>query len=348
MSSFRALWIVVLVGCNLLLLDLAHGLLLKVDGTDEMEKFYHHLRRRDAYSARKLYNYEGNLTIISGDPCVTSKEWKIENHIVLYNHPETPCSPAIVEQTVQGHKAIALIWLVKQFKNFTITQELEEELLQIRMPVAYTSSNFLEESEELIRSQGHAYVVLNGTGDSILEQTVFDRLFRPMFSLVWPAMLGATFATGALLLASVCSATLTRIREWFATRWRLQRITQIPSKQYIPVDSNEEETCTICLETFEPGEKINVFPCSHIYHRDCIVTWLVRSQLCPVCKRDVFEEPEEGSGAQFSTSVEAGSSMRPRQDPDNGTESPSQLARRSCEGREFVTVNIEDTEDGAQ
>ncbi|EXC01103.1 E3 ubiquitin-protein ligase RING1-like protein [Morus notabilis] len=56
-----------------------------------------------------------------------------------------------------------------------------------------------------------------------------------------------------------------------------------------------EEECSICLEEFSlcgldrdggGGDrwKIVQMPCSHVYHRDCIIQWLETSHECPLCR----------------------------------------------------------------
>ncbi|XP_026434645.1 E3 ubiquitin-protein ligase RNF6-like [Papaver somniferum] len=52
-------------------------------------------------------------------------------------------------------------------------------------------------------------------------------------------------------------------------------------------DSMEEETeiCTICLDGYENKGKIATLDCKHEYHEDCITQWLVRKNVCPICKR---------------------------------------------------------------
>lgn len=42
--------------------------------------------------------------------------------------------------------------------------------------------------------------------------------------------------------------------------------------------------CSICLEEFSTGLEVIGMPCSHVYHKDCIVEWLKRSHLCPLCR----------------------------------------------------------------
>ncbi|KAL7167477.1 hypothetical protein ACSBR2_038021 [Camellia fascicularis] len=45
--------------------------------------------------------------------------------------------------------------------------------------------------------------------------------------------------------------------------------------------------CHICLEEFLQGDNVRVLPaCRHIYHIDCIQTWLTRDTQCPDCRYD--------------------------------------------------------------
>lgn len=51
-----------------------------------------------------------------------------------------------------------------------------------------------------------------------------------------------------------------------------------------------QPTCPICIDDFEPNEtKVRELPCRHIFHPDCIDTFLLRnSSLCPMCKQSVL------------------------------------------------------------
>ena len=43
------------------------------------------------------------------------------------------------------------------------------------------------------------------------------------------------------------------------------------------------ECCAICLFDFENGDGVATLPCSHLFHTDCISSWLRQKPRCPVC-----------------------------------------------------------------
>ncbi|KAF5181652.1 E3 ubiquitin-protein ligase ring1-like [Thalictrum thalictroides] len=45
-----------------------------------------------------------------------------------------------------------------------------------------------------------------------------------------------------------------------------------------------EDICTICRDEFLVGEEIKKMPCYHIYHTNCLLTWLEKSHVCPICR----------------------------------------------------------------
>merc|ERR1740129_1430888 len=58
----------------------------------------------------------------------------------------------------------------------------------------------------------------------------------------------------------------------------------------------EEETCSICCESFQDKESLRVLPCQHSFHMACVDKWLARSRLCPLCKANVLGEEPQGTG----------------------------------------------------
>ncbi|KAI3918248.1 hypothetical protein MKX01_041568 [Papaver californicum] len=51
--------------------------------------------------------------------------------------------------------------------------------------------------------------------------------------------------------------------------------------------------CCICLEESKAEEKISRMPCGHMFHADCIVSWLEQSNSCPMCRFKVYQLEED-------------------------------------------------------
>ena len=48
---------------------------------------------------------------------------------------------------------------------------------------------------------------------------------------------------------------------------------------------NDKLVCSICLESYEIGEKLRKLPCQHTFHAECVDTWLTKkSGTCPLCR----------------------------------------------------------------
>lgn len=74
----------------------------------------------------------------------------------------------------------------------------------------------------------------------------------------------------------------------------------------------EGEMCSICLETFAVGDSIAkakkatseddsiaanelvpTFGCTHLFHTNCIVEWLIHHDKCPCCRADFFRDSDD-------------------------------------------------------
>ena len=78
-------------------------------------------------------------------------------------------------------------------------------------------------------------------------------------------------------------------------------IIDINTEQYIDLNTiielvynyklsdNINYICSICLEKLKKNENIVRLNCTHQYHKECIVRWLIEKQFtCPNCRKLIF------------------------------------------------------------
>ena len=53
----------------------------------------------------------------------------------------------------------------------------------------------------------------------------------------------------------------------------------------------KHKECTVCLCEFGKRDIVRkIRPCRHIFHRDCLETWLKKEEDCPMCKEPIAVE----------------------------------------------------------
>ncbi|KAJ6947728.1 hypothetical protein NC651_002180 [Populus alba x Populus x berolinensis] len=75
-----------------------------------------------------------------------------------------------------------------------------------------------------------------------------------------------------------------------------QVVNSLPVYSYYHGDVKYQIECAICLGEFKEKEAVKMIPkCHHVFHLQCIDTWLAMHVTCPVCRGAHFVH-EKGGG----------------------------------------------------
>ncbi|XP_036815920.1 RING finger protein 122 isoform X2 [Oncorhynchus mykiss] len=59
------------------------------------------------------------------------------------------------------------------------------------------------------------------------------------------------------------------------------------------------QTCAVCLEEFKSRDELGVCPCSHAFHKKCLLKWLEIRSVCPMCNKPICRlQPDLLQGAE--------------------------------------------------
>ncbi|XP_062399149.1 RING finger protein 122 [Sardina pilchardus] len=48
------------------------------------------------------------------------------------------------------------------------------------------------------------------------------------------------------------------------------------------------QPCAVCLEEFKSRDELGVCPCSHTFHKKCLLKWLEIRSVCPMCNKPIL------------------------------------------------------------
>ncbi|CAH1781966.1 unnamed protein product [Owenia fusiformis] len=104
-----------------------------------------------------------------------------------------------------------------------------------------------------------------------------------------------------LMLGCIIGKWIMDWRKKRRSRLSRQNLKKLPTKKFKKGDPYE--TCAICLDDYEEGDKLRILPCQHAYHMKCVDPWLTKNKrVCPICKRRVI--PGDHSDTESETDDE--------------------------------------------
>ena len=76
------------------------------------------------------------------------------------------------------------------------------------------------------------------------------------------------------------------------------------------ISHDNHTTCTVCLQEMLADEMAVRLPCQHLFHEQCVRTWLGKQHTCPTCRKELPTPKREGEGPPLDL-VEPPSWSRP-------------------------------------
>jgi hypothetical protein len=56
-------------------------------------------------------------------------------------------------------------------------------------------------------------------------------------------------------------------------------------------DLINDSFCCICFHDYYQGMMLQILPCNHIIHKDCMSVWYKKSPTCPLCRINFINQP---------------------------------------------------------
>jgi hypothetical protein len=103
-------------------------------------------------------------------------------------------------------------------------------------------------------------------------------LFNALISVGFLLLIGYSHQ---LLVTKACP----KIKKYYQ---KIQFNRSFPVIELTELDECLNNVCSICLEEYDEDMKICKLRCSHIYHKECIMSWFKNHNECPLCRKDIL------------------------------------------------------------
>ena len=69
-------------------------------------------------------------------------------------------------------------------------------------------------------------------------------------------------------------------------------VSELPETKIDDINKldNDKKSCVICMEDFKNGDVSTNLPCLHMFHTNCIQSWLKTQNTCPICKFQLTQD----------------------------------------------------------
>ena len=124
----------------------------------------------------------------------------------------------------------------------------------------------------LINGPRNNNYINNFNDESKIEQDIIDQLYPDPDKMTYEQLLELEENVGSV------SKGLTK-----------NQIKKIPKIMYNKNRFGKDDNkCVVCQYEFKNGEEVTKLSCGHLFHSDCVDTWLSKNKVCPMCHKEII------------------------------------------------------------
>ena len=113
---------------------------------------------------------------------------------------------------------------------------------------------------------------LNDNDDSKVEQDIIEQLYPDPDKMTYEQLLELEEKVGSV------SKGLNKAQ--------IKKIPRFIYQKHI--HKNIDNKCVVCQYEFKNGDNITKLNCGHVFHTDCVDTWLSKNKVCPMCHKEII------------------------------------------------------------
>ena len=121
--------------------------------------------------------------------------------------------------------------------------------------------------------------------------STFNHIFQENFSSNFRSNFRGNYLNEVFNIISFNRAEANRKKQHPISEQNIQKLKKFNlTEHYCKKGENgkfEKPNCCICLEEIELGKETVLLPCGHMFHSDCCLTWLKKSNTCPICRFEI-------------------------------------------------------------
>ena len=120
--------------------------------------------------------------------------------------------------------------------------------------------------------------------------STFNHIFQDNFSSNFRSNFRGNFINEILGLLERNRAEVNRNKNNPISEQNMQKLKKFKlTEKYCKKENGniEKPNCCICLEEIELGKDTLLLPCGHMFHAECCLTWLKKSNTCPICRFEI-------------------------------------------------------------